>query len=49
MSAKQHVQNLLDFIDASPSPWHVISTIETQLAEQTPSWQRLDETAKWTL
>lgn len=49
MSAKQQVQNLLDFIDASPSPWHVISTIEAQLAAQTPSWQRLDETAKWTL
>lgn len=49
MSAKQQVQNLLDFIDASPSPWHVVKTIETQLAAQTPSWQRLDETAKWTL
>lgn len=49
MSAKQQVQNLLDFIDASPSPWHVVKTIETQLAAQTPSWQRLDEKAKWTL
>jgi len=43
------VQNLLDFIDASPSPWHVIKTIEARLAAQTPSWQRLDETSKWTL
>lgn len=49
MSARQQVQNLLDFIDASPSPWHVVKTIEAQLAAQTPSWQRLDETAKWTL
>jgi len=49
MSAKQQVQNLLDFIDASPSPWHVVKTIEAQLAAQTPAWQRLDETAKWTL
>lgn len=49
MSAKQQVQHLLDFIDASPSPWHVVKTIETQLAAQTPAWQRLDETAKWTL
>jgi aspartyl aminopeptidase len=49
MSARQQVQNLLDFIDASPSPWHVVSTIENQLAAQTPAWQRLDETAKWTL
>lgn len=49
MSARQQVQNLLDFIDASPSPWHVVKTIEAQLAAQTPAWQRLDETAKWTL
>jgi len=49
MSTKQQVQNLLDFIDASPSPWHVVNTIEAQLAAQTPAWQRLDETAKWTL
>lgn len=49
MSVKQQVQNLLDFIDASPSPWHVVKTIEAQLATQTPAWERLDETAKWTL
>jgi len=49
MSGKELVQNLLDFIDASPSPWHVVKTIEAQLAAQTPPWQRLDETAKWTL
>lgn len=49
MSARRQVQNLLDFIDASPSPWHVVKTIEAQLAAQTPPWQRLDETAKWTL
>ncbi|HEY8036743.1 MAG TPA: M18 family aminopeptidase [Methylobacter sp.] len=49
MSARQQVQNLLDFIDASPSPWHVVKTIEAQLETQTPPWQRLDETAKWTL
>jgi len=49
MSARQQVQSLLDFIDASPSPWHVVSIIEAQLAAQTPAWQRLDETAKWTL
>jgi len=49
MSSKAQVQNLLDFIDASPSPWHVVKTIEAQLATQTPAWQRLDETAKWTL
>ncbi|MGZ4954344.1 MAG: M18 family aminopeptidase [Methylobacter sp.] len=47
--SKEQVQDLLDFIDASPSPWHVVQTIEAQLATQTPAWQRLDETAKWTL
>jgi len=47
--SRGQVQNLLDFIDASPSPWHVVKTIETLLATQTPAWQRLDETAKWTL
>ncbi|MDO9270899.1 MAG: M18 family aminopeptidase, partial [Methylobacter sp.] len=49
MSSKELAQNLLDFIDASPSPWHVVKTIEAQLAAQTPAWERLDETAKWTL
>lgn len=47
--SKALVQNLLDFIDASPSPWHAVKTIEALLATQTPAWQRLDETAKWTL
>ena len=49
MSARQQVHDLLDFIDASPSPWHVIDTIENRLANQTLGWQRLDESAKWTL
>ena len=49
MSAKEQVQNLLDFIDAGPSPWHVVKTIEARLATQTPAWERLDETAKWAL
>ncbi|MDO9425133.1 MAG: M18 family aminopeptidase [Methylobacter sp.] len=49
MSVRQQVQNLLDFIDASPSPWHAVNTIEARLATQTPAWERLDETAKWTL
>ena len=32
MSAQQQVQHLLDFVDASPSPWHVIKSVEAQLA-----------------
>ncbi|MFU8790025.1 MAG: M18 family aminopeptidase [Methylobacter sp.] len=49
MSAKQHVHDLLNFIDASPSPWHVVGTIESRLTSQSLTWQRLDETAKWAL
>ncbi len=49
LSAKAAVQDLLAFIDASPSPFHVIKSIEAQLAEQTQSWERLDESAKWTI
>ncbi len=49
MSATQPVQDLLDFIDASPSPWHVAGTIGKRLAAETPSWQRLDETERWAL
>jgi aspartyl aminopeptidase len=49
MSSRQQVQHLLDFIDASPSPWHVVKTIEAQLAAQAPTWQRLDEKDKWAL
>lgn len=44
---KQVVQDLLDFIDASPSPWHAVSSMETQLA----AWQfvKLEESEKWLL
>src|SRR5664279_3668931 len=47
MSAQQQVQNLLDFIDASPSPWHAVKSIETQLTAF--QFVKLDETAKWDL
>lgn len=40
-------QALLDFIDASPSPWHAVKTIETQLAAC--QFQRLYETDTWQL
>jgi aspartyl aminopeptidase len=45
MSARQQVQNLLDFIDASPSPWHAVKSIETRLSAV--QFVKLDETAKW--
>lgn len=47
MTAKQHVQHLLDFIDESPSPWHAIASIEAAIAAF--QFVRLDETAKWQL
>ncbi len=47
MSAQQQVQHLLDFVDASPSPWHVIKSVEAQLAGF--NFVKLDETLKWTL
>lgn len=47
MNAQQQVQDLLDFIDASPSPWHVIATIEQRL--QSFNFQRLQETDHWIL
>ncbi len=47
MTAHQEIQNLLDFIDASPSPWHVVSTIEQLLKPL--HFSRLDETERWQL
>ncbi len=47
MSARQQVQNLLDFIDASPSPWHVVKSVVIQLAAF--QFVKLDETDQWDL
>lgn len=47
MSARRQVQELLDFIDASPSPWHAVESVEIQLAAF--QFIKLDETAKWEL
>ncbi|MEY3808578.1 MAG: hypothetical protein RI893_1554 [Pseudomonadota bacterium] len=49
MNAQAQVKKLLDFIDASPSPYHVIKSIETELAAQTRAWERLYETDRWIL
>jgi aspartyl aminopeptidase len=38
---------LLDFIDASPSPWHAVQTTEAQL--ETAGYARLEETERWQL
>ncbi len=47
MSAQNYVRNLLDFIDASPSPWHAVETMEKQLQEH--QFERLDEANQWRL
>ncbi len=47
MNDRERVQDLLDFIDASPSPWHVIATLEQQL--KAFAFQRLQEQDAWTL
>jgi aspartyl aminopeptidase len=47
MNAQQQCQDLLDFIDASPSPWHVCASIEQKL--QGFKFQRLAEQCTWQL
>lgn len=47
MTAQTYVRNLLDFIDRSPSPWHAVATIETELEKF--QFIRLDETERWQL
>lgn len=46
-TAQTSVQNLLDFIDNSPSPWHAVASIEAELEKF--QFIRLDETEKWQL
>ena len=40
-------QDLLDFIDASPSPWHAVATAVTRLNAH--GFLRLDEAQRWSL
>ncbi|NOQ63441.1 MAG: M18 family aminopeptidase [Methyloprofundus sp.] len=47
MNDQQCVQELLDFIDASPSPWHAVATMEQTLIKH--AFQRLIETESWGL
>ena len=44
---QKHTQDLLDFIDASPSPWHAVSTLEERLCVH--HYTRLDEREPWRL
>ncbi len=45
--AKIQAQDLLDFIDASPSPWHAVHTVEKRLLSQ--GFTQLNETQAWQL
>lgn len=45
--AQQQVSDLLDFIDASPSPWHAVATLQQRLVAQ--GFQILSETHAWNL
>lgn len=44
---KNQAQALLDFIDASPSPWHAVETVTQQLLAQ--GYQQLFEAQAWQL
>ncbi len=47
MMPHTQIQHLLDFIDNSPSPWHVVNTIESMLKPY--EFEKLDEKEKWRL
>lgn len=47
ITAQKHAQDLLAYIDASPSPWHAVQTTESRLLAH--GFQRLDEYALWQL
>ncbi|MDP2881761.1 MAG: M18 family aminopeptidase [Azonexus sp.] len=46
-ATRAQAQDLLDFIDASPSPWHAVHTCESRLSAA--GFSRLDEAERWTL
>lgn len=46
-AARAQAQDLLDFIDASPSPWHAVAECERRL--QAAGFSRLEESERWTL
>ncbi len=47
MNAHSYTQQLLDFIDASPSPWHVAANMALHLQDR--GFTKLDETVPWQL
>lgn len=47
IEARQRAQALLDFIDASPSPWHAVTQVEQALTAQ--GFTQLNESDAWQL
>jgi aspartyl aminopeptidase len=47
VTARAQAQDLLDFIDASPSPWHAVATCAARL--QAAGFQYLPEVDRWNL
>ena len=47
IDAHDQVQALLNFIDASPSPWHAVKQVEAHL--EAFQFIKLDETSAWDL
>ena len=47
ITAHQQVQELLDFIDASPSPWHAVKEVEVYL--DAFQFIKLNETSAWNI
>ena len=45
--AKTAARELIDFIDASPSPWHAVESAQTRLL--THGFSRLEEADRWQL
>jgi aspartyl aminopeptidase len=46
-AVKAQARELLNLIDASPSPWHAVATMETRLSMH--GFRRLEECERWTL
>jgi aspartyl aminopeptidase len=46
-ATRAQAQDLLTFIDASPSPWHAVQTCAARL--EAAGFSQLDETERWTL
>ena len=46
-AALELAHDLLGFIDASPSPWHAVASVEARLLAQ--GYTRLEENARWQL